>query len=160
MGGASSPGCQIRSVATRYHSLVIEPSSVPADLEVSAWAEDGTIMGVRHRSLAVEGVQFHPESILTEAGHRLLANWLAACGQPGRGHRSRLADPVARPPIPARSRLWCVFRAGCENGRGVPISTPNVIDAPSPNLGAFVVGRAPKGPMYHEGHPSLAPERV
>jgi anthranilate synthase/aminodeoxychorismate synthase-like glutamine amidotransferase len=63
-------------VATRYHSLVIEPESVPADLEVSAYAEDGTIMGVRHRSLAVEGVQFHPESILTEHGHDLLANWL------------------------------------------------------------------------------------
>ena len=70
-------------VATRYHSLVVEPDSVPADLEVSAWADDGTVMGLRHRSLAVEGVQFHPESILTEAGHRLLANWLETCGQAG-----------------------------------------------------------------------------
>jgi anthranilate synthase/aminodeoxychorismate synthase-like glutamine amidotransferase len=70
-------------VATRYHSLVVEPDSVPPELEVSARAEDGTVMGLRHRSLAVEGVQFHPESILTEAGHRLLANWLAVCGQPG-----------------------------------------------------------------------------
>ena len=69
-------------VATRYHSLVVEPSEVPANLEVSAWAEDGTIMGLRHRTLPVEGVQFHPESILTEGGHRLLANWLTACGQP------------------------------------------------------------------------------
>jgi anthranilate synthase/aminodeoxychorismate synthase-like glutamine amidotransferase len=67
-------------VATRYHSLVVEPSSVPAQLEVSARAEDGTIMGLRHRRLPVEGVQFHPESILTDAGHRLMANWLAACG--------------------------------------------------------------------------------
>jgi anthranilate synthase/aminodeoxychorismate synthase-like glutamine amidotransferase len=65
-------------VATRYHSLVIEPATVPADLEVSAYAEDGTIMGVRHRTLAVEGVQFHPESILTEHGHDLLANWLSS----------------------------------------------------------------------------------
>jgi para-aminobenzoate synthetase component 2 len=69
-------------VATRYHSLVVEPDSVRPQLEVSAWAEDGTIMGVRHRSLSVEGVQFHPESVLTDGGHRLLANWLARCGQP------------------------------------------------------------------------------
>jgi anthranilate synthase/aminodeoxychorismate synthase-like glutamine amidotransferase len=69
-------------VATRYHSLVVDAAAVPAELEESAWAEDGTIMGLRHRTLAVEGVQFHPESILTEGGHRLLANWLAACGQP------------------------------------------------------------------------------
>ncbi len=69
-------------VATRYHSLVVEPASVPSQLEVSAWAEDGTIMGVRHRTLPVEGVQFHPESVLTHGGHRLLANWLARCGQP------------------------------------------------------------------------------
>jgi anthranilate synthase component 2 len=62
--------------ATRYHSLVIERSSLPACLEVTAWSEDGEIMGVRHRTLAVEGVQFHPESILTQAGHELLANFL------------------------------------------------------------------------------------
>jgi anthranilate synthase/aminodeoxychorismate synthase-like glutamine amidotransferase len=63
-------------VATRYHSLVVEAASVPPELEVSAWAEDGTVMGLRHRDRPVEGVQFHPESILTEAGHHLLANWL------------------------------------------------------------------------------------
>lgn len=62
--------------ATRYHSLVIERASLPDCLEVSAWTEDGEIMGVRHRNLAVEGVQFHPESILTEHGHRLLGNFL------------------------------------------------------------------------------------
>ncbi len=62
--------------ATRYHSLVIEKASLPAGLEVSAWTDDGEIMGVRHRELAVEGVQFHPESILTEHGHRLLENFL------------------------------------------------------------------------------------
>ena len=62
--------------ATRYHSLVIERASLPADLEVSAWTDDGEIMGVRHRALAVEGVQFHPESILTEHGHKLLQNFL------------------------------------------------------------------------------------
>jgi anthranilate synthase component 2 len=62
--------------ATRYHSLVIEKTSLPPELEVSAWTDDGEIMGVRHRSLAVEGVQFHPESILTEHGHALLKNFL------------------------------------------------------------------------------------
>jgi anthranilate synthase component II len=62
--------------ATRYHSLVIEKASLPAELEVSAWTDDGEIMGVRHRALAIEGVQFHPESILTEHGHQLLRNFL------------------------------------------------------------------------------------
>jgi anthranilate synthase component II len=62
--------------ATRYHSLVIDRKSVPACLEVTAWTDDGEIMGVRHRDLPVEGVQFHPESILTEKGHELLANFL------------------------------------------------------------------------------------
>jgi len=62
--------------ATRYHSLVIERTSLPAALEVTAWTDDGEIMGVRHRSLPVEGVQFHPESILTEQGHELLRNFL------------------------------------------------------------------------------------
>ena len=62
--------------ATRYHSLAIERASCPAELEVTAWTEDGEIMGLRHRALAVEGVQFHPESILTEHGHALLKNFL------------------------------------------------------------------------------------
>lgn len=63
--------------ATRYHSLTLEPESIPDVLEVTASAADGTVMGVRHRDLPVEGVQFHPESILTGAGHDLLANFLA-----------------------------------------------------------------------------------
>jgi anthranilate synthase component 2 len=62
--------------ATRYHSLVIEPDSVPECLVVTSRTEDGTIMGVRHREKAVEGVQFHPESILTRSGHELLKNFL------------------------------------------------------------------------------------
>jgi anthranilate synthase/aminodeoxychorismate synthase-like glutamine amidotransferase len=62
--------------ATRYHSLVIERSSLPADLEVTAWTAEGEIMGVRHRSVALEGVQFHPESILTLEGKQLLRNFL------------------------------------------------------------------------------------
>ena len=60
----------------RYHSLAIERASLPAELEVSATADDGEIMGVRHRELAVEGVQFHPESILSEHGHAMLKNFL------------------------------------------------------------------------------------
>jgi anthranilate synthase component II len=62
--------------ATRYHSLVIERSSMPECLEITAESEDGEIMGVRHREFAVEGVQFHPEAILTEHGHALLSNFL------------------------------------------------------------------------------------
>jgi len=61
---------------TRYHSLVIDKSALPPCLEVTAWSDDGEIMGVRHRDLAIEGVQFHPESILTEHGHAVLKNFL------------------------------------------------------------------------------------
>ncbi len=66
--------------ATRYHSLAIEPATVPDDLEVCAWTESGVIMAVRHRDRAIESVQFHPESVLTEGGYQMLANWLAVCG--------------------------------------------------------------------------------
>ena len=62
--------------ATRYHSLVIERESLPDSLEITAWTEDGEIMGVRHKTLPIEGVQFHPESILSEQGHQLLKNFL------------------------------------------------------------------------------------
>ncbi len=62
--------------ATRYHSLVIERATLPDCLKITAWTDDGEIMGVRHKALAVEGVQFHPESILTEHGHDLLRNFL------------------------------------------------------------------------------------
>jgi anthranilate synthase component 2 len=67
--------------ATRYHSLVIERETIPDCLEITAWTDDGEIMGVRHKTLDVEGVQFHPESILTQHGHELLANFL---GRPRR----------------------------------------------------------------------------
>ena len=66
--------------ATRYHSLAIETPSVPAELLVTATTDTGVIMGVKHKSAPIEGVQFHPESVLTEGGHRLLANWLETCG--------------------------------------------------------------------------------
>ncbi|WP_028458667.1 aminodeoxychorismate/anthranilate synthase component II [Chloroflexus sp. Y-396-1] len=62
--------------ATRYHSLVVRREDLPAELEITAWTEDGIIMGLRHRSLPVEGVQFHPESIMTEHGKQMLANFL------------------------------------------------------------------------------------
>ena len=64
--------------ATRYHSLVIERETIPDCLEITAWTDDGEIMGVKHKTLAAEGVQFHPESILTEHGHDLLNNFLKA----------------------------------------------------------------------------------
>ena len=66
--------------ATRYHSLAIDPATVPDELEVTARTDSGVIMAIRHRSLPVECVQFHPESVLTEGGYQMLANWLAACG--------------------------------------------------------------------------------
>ncbi|MHB8319105.1 MAG: anthranilate synthase component II [Acidimicrobiales bacterium] len=68
-------------IATRYHSLVVDPESVPDVLEVTAWTDDGVIMGLRHTSLRVEGVQFHPESILTDSGKDLLANFLNQVGE-------------------------------------------------------------------------------
>jgi len=64
-------------VATRYHSLIVDSASCPPELEVTAWTADGLIMGLRHRALSVEGVQFHPESMLTKSGKALLANFLA-----------------------------------------------------------------------------------
>jgi para-aminobenzoate synthetase component 2 len=73
--------------ATRYHSLTIEPATVSDELLATAHTESGVIMAVRHRTLPLEGVQFHPESVLTQGGHRLLANWLQTCG---------LTDAVSR----------------------------------------------------------------
>jgi para-aminobenzoate synthetase component II len=66
--------------ATRYHSLTVLPDTVPADFEVTGETDSGVVMAMRHRELPIEGVQFHPESVLTEGGHRMLANWLTAAG--------------------------------------------------------------------------------
>lgn len=66
--------------ATRYHSLIVERESIPDELEITAEADDGLVMGLRHRDRDIEGVQFHPESVLTAAGHDLLRNFLARCG--------------------------------------------------------------------------------
>lgn len=66
--------------ATRYHSLAVREEGLPSELEVTARTDDGVIMALRHKTFAIEGVQFHPESVLTVGGHRLLANWLGDCG--------------------------------------------------------------------------------
>jgi len=80
--------------ATRYHSLAVRPDSVPAELEVTGTTESGVIMALRHRDHAVEGVQFHPESVLTEGGHALLANWLVVCGDADAPRRAAGLAPV------------------------------------------------------------------
>lgn len=83
-------------VATRYHSLTILPETVPPELEVTARTRGGVIMAVRHVELPIHGVQFHPESILTEGGHRMLANWLGYCGsRPDESLVCRLEQEVA-----------------------------------------------------------------
>ncbi|HJQ46063.1 MAG TPA: aminodeoxychorismate/anthranilate synthase component II [Amycolatopsis sp.] len=68
--------------ATRYHSLTVLPETIPDEFEVTARTESGVVMGMRHRELPVEGVQFHPESVLTQRGHKMLANWMAGAGHP------------------------------------------------------------------------------
>jgi anthranilate synthase/aminodeoxychorismate synthase-like glutamine amidotransferase len=69
--------------ATRYHSLIVDRATVPDELEITAWTEEGEIMGLRHRELPIEGVQFHPESFLTDHGHKLIQNWLEGLDQGG-----------------------------------------------------------------------------
>jgi para-aminobenzoate synthetase component II len=69
-------------IATRYHSLAISPKTINEDLQITATTKSGVIMGIRHKTAPIFGVQFHPESVLTEGGHQLLANWLAAAGLP------------------------------------------------------------------------------
>jgi para-aminobenzoate synthetase component II len=82
--------------ATRYHSLTIRPDSMPDVLQVTGRTESGVIMAVRHRELPVDGVQFHPESVLTEGGHRMLANWMTGAGHPVDERLvQRLTDEVA-----------------------------------------------------------------
>lgn len=80
--------------ATRYHSLAIVDGTVPDVLEVTARTDSGVIMGVKHKDFTVEGVQFHPESVLTEGGYRMLANWLAECGDTEAVKRSEGLNPV------------------------------------------------------------------
>jgi anthranilate synthase/aminodeoxychorismate synthase-like glutamine amidotransferase len=82
-GAGVFAGLPVPFTATRYHSLVVARETVPAVLEITAESEDGLVMGLRHREFPIEGVQFHPESILTKGGHRLLANFLAGAGAEG-----------------------------------------------------------------------------
>ncbi len=83
--------------ATRYHSLTVVEDTIPAELEVTAHTDSGIVMAMRHRELPIHGVQFHPESVLTQGGHRMLANWLGVCGQvPAETLVSALEDEVAR----------------------------------------------------------------
>jgi para-aminobenzoate synthetase component 2 len=81
--------------ATRYHSLAVEEATLPASIEVTGRTDSGVVMAMRHRELDVEGVQFHPESVLTEGGHRMLANWLVRCGDADAPRRAgALASPL------------------------------------------------------------------
>jgi para-aminobenzoate synthetase component 2 len=80
--------------ATRYHSLAVEPVTIGKDLEVTGKTESGVVMSMRHKTLPIEGVQFHPESVLTEHGHLMLANWLTQCGDKG-----ALAKSVGLAPV-------------------------------------------------------------
>jgi len=79
---------------TRYHSLAIEPSTMPDELEVICATDSGVVMGIQHTSLPISGVQFHPESVLTEHGHQTLGNWLVACGDKDGRKRSEGLSPV------------------------------------------------------------------
>lgn len=90
-------------VATRYHSLAVDESSMPPELEVTARTEGGVVMGLRHRSAPLEGVQFHPESVLTEGGHRLLGRWLENAGLTGAVERASALHPrrVRTPSTPS-----------------------------------------------------------
>ena len=82
--------------ATRYHSLAVERGSVPDELEVTGATDSGIVMGLRHKNLPIEGVQFHPESVLTEHGHAMLANWLAECGDKDAPKRAIGLSPVVK----------------------------------------------------------------
>ena len=82
--------------ATRYHSLAVVASTVPPELEVNARTEGGVIMGLRHRSAPLYGVQFHPESVLTEGGYRMLGNWLAETGLPEAAEIATRLSPLVR----------------------------------------------------------------
>ena len=84
--------------ATRYHSLAIESDTVTDELVVTARTDSGVIMAVQHAHLPLHGVQFHPESVLTQGGHRLLANWLAICGDPAAVQRSEGLAPLVHTP--------------------------------------------------------------
>ena len=80
----------------RYHSLALAAADLPSEIVVTAWTANGTVMGLAHRELPLHGVQFHPESVLTEGGYRLLANWLELCGDADAVARSESLHPLSR----------------------------------------------------------------
>ena len=81
-------------IATRYHSLAIEAGTLPQEVEIIGSTESGIVMAIKHKSLPISGVQFHPESVLTEHGHQMLGNWLEECGDKGARARSEGLSPV------------------------------------------------------------------
>lgn len=81
---------------TRYHSLAIDPATVPAGFDVICATDSGVVMGIQHQTLPISGVQFHPESVLTEHGHQMLGNWLEMCGDKGARARSEGLSPVVK----------------------------------------------------------------
>ena len=93
-GGGLLDGLPLPFTATRYHSLAVVDETVPDELVVTARTAGGVVMALQHRELPLYGVQFHPESVLTEGGHRLLANWLAVCGDAGAPARSAGMAPL------------------------------------------------------------------
>ncbi len=95
-GGGVLEGLPSPFTATRYHSLAVLADTVPDVLEVTGTTESGVVMALQHRELPLFGVQFHPESVLTEGGHRLLANWLAVCGDEQAVGRSAGLAPLVR----------------------------------------------------------------
>lgn len=80
--------------ATRYHSLAIEDGTLPEEIEITGRSESGVVMSIRHTSLPIHGVQFHPESVLTEHGYQMLGNWLVECGDPTGRERSEGLSPI------------------------------------------------------------------
>ncbi|MDO5493741.1 MAG: aminodeoxychorismate/anthranilate synthase component II [Nesterenkonia sp.] len=95
-GHRSFAGLPESFVATRYHSLVVDPATVPEVLEVTAATSDGVIMGLAHRSAPAWGMQYHPESVLTEGGYRMLGNWLEELGLVGAAEHAARLNPIRR----------------------------------------------------------------
>jgi para-aminobenzoate synthetase component 2 len=95
-GSALFAGIPSPFAAGRYHSLALAASDLPAEVAVTAWTDNGTVMALAHRELPLHGVQFHPESVLTEGGYRLLANWLELCGSTDAVTRSERLHPLSR----------------------------------------------------------------
>ena len=113
--------------ATRYHSLAVDPATVPAELEVTGRTASGVVMALRHRELPIEGVQFHPESVLTEGGHQLLATWLTGCGLAPDPAASRPRPPAARRLSPPRPPEAGAVALGA--GRGRRVDGPSAVGA-------------------------------